>query len=374
MSPLWGPIFGTAQVAAATDDHAWLQALADVEAALARACARSGLIEPSVADEIGAACAAVSAINPGELGRGAAADGNPVIPLVGELRGRVSPSAACSVHLGATSQDIMDTASMLVAHRALAVVLAALDSSADACALLARTHRTTVMMGRTLLQQALPTTFGAVASGWGQGLDRATTRLRAVREGLAVQLGGAAGTLAALHPNGPAVRSALAAELGLADPGTIWHTERTRVAELACALGTVSGVIGKVATDIVLLAQTEVGEVHEHHSGASSAMPHKQKPIAAVTARAAAAQTPGLVATLLTAMAAELQRGAGSWHAEWQPLTALLNSTGGAAARLSTSLCELHVDTDAMERKLDSVGDIGHAPDLVDDYLRGCAR
>jgi 3-carboxy-cis,cis-muconate cycloisomerase len=385
VSALWDPIFGTTAVAATTDDRAWLNALCEVEAALARAAATVGLIDAPTARLIAAACAGAAASEPAELGRRAAADGNPVIPLVRDLRAALADagdeSAAARVHLGATSQDICDTAAMLVAKRALAVVLEDLADAAEACAALAREHRSIHMAGRTLLQQAVPTTFGAVAAGWGEGLDRVAARLGAARRELAVQLGGAAGTLAALHPNGPAVRAALADELGLADPGTVWHTERSRVAELAGALGATCGALGKVATDIVLLAQTELGEVHEGVGGRSSAMPHKQNPIAAVTARAAAAQAPGLVATLLAAMPAELQRGAGPWHAEWLALPALLNATGGAAARLRDSLCGLRVDPEAMGRNLrlsqhidEQVrrgADIGHAEDLVDHFLTG---
>ncbi len=388
VNALWDPIFGATAVAATTDDRAWLGALCDVEAALARACATVGLIDGATATQIEAACAQAAAHDPGELGRQAAADGNPVIPLVRRLRVALAQAAdehaASVVHLGATSQDILDTAAMLVAHRATAVVGGGLDGAADACAVLARDHRNTAMAGRTLLQQAVPTTFGAVAAGWGEGLDRAGRRLRAVREDLAVQLGGAAGTLAALYPGGPAVRAALADELGLTDPGTVWHTERVRIAELAGALGAASGAVGKIATDIVLLAQTELGEVAEGVGGGSSAMPHKQNPIAAVTARAAAAQAPGLVATLLAAMPGELQRGAGPWHAEWAPLTALLNVAGGAAARLRVSLSGLHVDRDAMSRNLRCVQaidarvrpstDVGHAGDIVDHYLAGRHR
>jgi 3-carboxy-cis,cis-muconate cycloisomerase len=231
------------------------------------------------------------------------------------------------------------------------------------------------MIGRTLLQQAVPTTFGAVAAGWGEGLDRTTLGLRAALGGLAVQLGGAAGTLAGWRPHGPAVRAAFAAELGLADPGTVWHVERSRIADLANALGAACGVIGKIATDVVLLAQTELGEVREAASGGSSTMADKHNPIAAVTARAGAAQAPGLVATLLAAMPAELQRGAGPWHAEWPALTALLNTTGGGADRLTTSLTGLEVDADAMARNLQGDNtDVGHAGDLVDHYLAARAR
>jgi 3-carboxy-cis,cis-muconate cycloisomerase len=365
---LWDPVFGAGAVAAELDDRAWLRAMCDAEAALAGACAEVGLIgDPRAVAE---ACADLAAnLDPGELGRLAAADGNPVIPLVRLLRER-APDA----HLGATSQDILDTAMMLVAYRALGVLLPELAAAADACAGLARRHRDTAMAGRTLLQQAVRTTFGALAAGWGAGLDRSLALLRTVRaDRLAVQLGGAAGTLAGWHPHGPAVVAAFAARAGLAEPAGVWHTERTRVAELAAALGTACGAVGKVATDVVLLAQTELAEVREAAGGGSSAMPHKRNPIAAVTARAAAAQAPGLVATLLGAQAPELQRGAGPWHAEWQPLTALLRTTGGAASRLRDSLRGLQVDPAAMARNLAAGpadgGHPGHAADLVDHYL-----
>jgi 3-carboxy-cis,cis-muconate cycloisomerase len=300
------------------------------------------------------------------------------------------------------------------------VIVADLSGAADAAAQLAREHRDTPMAARTLLQQAAPTTFGAVAAGWGTGLDRAVARLSAVE--FAAQLGGAAGTLAAVYPHGPAVRRAFARELDLTDPEGVWHTERTRIAELAGALATAAGAAGKVATDVVLLAQTEVGEVHEAVPGGSSSLPHKQNPVAAVTARAAAAQTPGLAATVYTAMAGEQQRAAGAWHAEWPALTALLRWTGGTAARLRQCLEGLSVDVEAMHQNLsrtsgllladrvaahlaptmgrapaqqavrdavrkgsldaldvdpellDPVTYLGHAGDLVDAYLRGRQR
>lgn len=376
MSALWDPIFGRTAVATTTDDRAWLAALCEVEAALARAAAQVGLIDVAAAAAIGVACAAAQGGDPADLGRRAAADGNPVIPLVQELRARC-PEHAGAVHYGATSQDIVDTAAMLVTRRALAVVLAGLVDVGGACSRLARVHRQTVMAGRTLLQQAVPTTFGAVAAGWGEGVARVGARLAELNAELAVQLGGAAGTMAATYPHGPALRTALAEELDLVDPGTVWHTERSRIADLAGALGATCGVLAKIATDVVLLAQTDVGEVAEAVGGTSSAMPHKQNPIAAVTARAAAAQAPGLVATLLAAMPAELQRGAGPWHAEWQPLLALIAATGGGADRLATSLAGLRVDAAAMTRNLSLPPgvhpDTGHAVDLVDHYLQGTA-
>jgi 3-carboxy-cis,cis-muconate cycloisomerase len=378
VNALWSPVFGATAVAEHTDPYAWVRALFEVEAALARACARCGVIADAAAEAIGAACSDLAATDPADLGRRAAADGNPVLAVVADLRAR-TPQYAPEVHRGATSQDVVDSAAMLVAHRALGVVTTSVDAAAASCRRLAREHRDTPMIGRTLLQQAVPTTFGAVVAGWGEGLDRASASVGNVRAGLSVQLGGAAGTLASLHPHGPAVRAALAEELGLRDPGTVWHTERSRIAELAGALGTLCGALAKIATDIVLLAQTELAEVAEAAGGASSAMPHKHNPIAAVTARAVAAQAPGLVATLLAAMPAELQRGAGPWHTEWQPLTALLDAAGGAADRVATSLTGLRVDTTAMARNLargapsgrDADADTGHAGDLVDHYLAG---
>jgi 3-carboxy-cis,cis-muconate cycloisomerase len=382
VSRLWDPVFGATAVAHATGDRAWMRALCGTEAALARACASAGLIDDATADTIGFACVELARSDPAGLGRRAAGDGNPVIPLVHDLRARVhdaaGPTGAAGVHLGATSQDIVDTAAMLVARSALDVILDALGEAADACAALARSHRTTAMIGRTLMQQALPTTFGAVAAGWGEGLDRSVARLRGVRAELAVQLGGATGTLAGWHPDGPAVRAAFAAELALTDPGSVWHTERSRIAALAAGLGITCGSLAKVAGDVVLLGQTEVGELRESRGGGSSSMPHKHNPVAAITARAAAAQAPGLVATLLAAMPAELQRGAGPWHAEWQALTALLQATGGAAARVAESLSGLQVDAAAMARNLalsrSVAGDATGAAEIVDAYLGRRAR
>ncbi|MCW2595906.1 MAG: 3-carboxy-cis,cis-muconate cycloisomerase [Jatrophihabitans sp.] len=373
-SALFDPIFGATAIDAATDDRAWLGALCEVETALARACTRAGLIDLGTALEIGAAADDLGASDPAELGRQAEASGNPVIPLVTALRAavreRVGADAAAAVHLGATSQDILDTAAMLVCSRALGVVVAELRDCADHAAALARAHRDTVMAGRTLLQHALPTTFGALAAVWGTGLDRAVARVTATRAILPVQLGGAAGTLAALHPHGFDVLAALADELDLREPAGVWHTERGIVAELAGVLGAAAVAVAKPATDVVLLAQTELGELREGRPGGSSSMPHKRNPIAAITARAAAAQAPGYVATLLANGAHELQRGAGPWHAEWVALVGLLRCVGGATSRLRTCLTGLEVDLDAMRRNLgpDSV-DVGHAGDLVDRYL-----
>ena len=371
MSALWDPVFGAGRVGAEVSDEAWVRAMLQAEAALARACASAGLVTSTAAEAVTAACADASWVPIRELGEQAAAGGNPVIPLVRLLREHVG-DAADAVHPGATSQDILDTAAMLVARRSLAVVLDDLVAAADAAAGLARRHRDTPAVARTLLQQALPTTFGATAAGWGAGLDRSVAALRAVS--LAAQLGGAGGTLAALHPHGLAVRAAFARELGLADPDGVWHAERTRIGELAGALATAAGAVGKVATDVVLLAQTEVGEVREGVGGGSSALPHKQNPIAAVTARAAAAQAPGLAATLFAAMTGEHQRAAGAWHAEWPALVALLRSTGGAAARLRQCLDGLHVDQEAMKLNLDRTSGLILAERVVTELAPSVGR
>lgn len=378
-SELFDGIFGTTAVTAATDDSALIDAMCEAETALARACARAGLIDLPVALEIAAAGEGVRRMDPAELGRRAVAGGNPVIPLVAELRARVGASAgadaARAVHLGATSQDILDTALMLVSQRALGVLLADLGECVGAVRTLVREHRATPMCGRTLMQQAVPTTFGAVAAGWGAGIERAAARLRAIRDALPAQLGGAAGTLTPLHPHGFTVAAAFADELGLAVPDGVWHTDRTVITELAGALGSTAAAIAKPALDVVLLAQNEIGEVREASPGGSSAMAHKHNPIAAITARAAAAQAPGLVATLLAAGAPELQRGAGAWHAEWPALICLERSVGGAASRLWACLGGLQVDTGAMERNLQAIAesvaidDVGHAIDLADRYL-----
>jgi 3-carboxy-cis,cis-muconate cycloisomerase len=259
------------------------------------------------------------------------------------------------VHRGATSQDVLDTAAMLVARRATEPLLADLRSAADAAAALARRHAGTPIAGRTLLQQAVPTTFGLKAAGWMAGLDAAVERLDGLR--LPVQLGGAAGTLESLGEHGPAVLGALAARLGLAEPTLPWHTQRTPVAELAGALGQAALAVGKPAGDVVLLAQTELAEVRTGGAGESSTMPHKRNPVAAVAARAGALQAPGLVSTLLTAgIVQEHERAAGGWHAEWRPFTELLRTVGSAASWLAECLTGLEVDAAAMRANLDRTG------------------
>ena len=357
---LFSGVLARGGAAEAVDDEAWLRALLDVEAAIARAAARVGAVDTAAADAVAAVCADASVFDIASLGADAADSGNPVVPLVARIRALAPEEASSSVHFGATSQDALDSALMLVAKRALAVVLDDVRGAADAAAGLADRNRRTVMAGRTLLQQAVPITFGLKAAGWAVALDGACGRLDEVSAALPVQYGGAAGTLAASSGHGLAMLAVLADELGLDEPELPWHSVRLPVADLAGALGATCGVVGKVATDLVLLAQTEVAEVAEGVSGrgGSSTMAHKHNPVAAVSARAAARRAPGLVATLLTSMEAEHERAAGGWHAEWETVTTLLRTTGSAAAWLRDSLENLHVDADRMRANL--------GPDLVD--------
>jgi 3-carboxy-cis,cis-muconate cycloisomerase len=335
--------------------RAWLQAMLDAEAALARAQARAGLISGDDAAAIAAACDAAR-YDAAAIGAEAAKTGNPVVPLVKALTDAVEGPAAGHVHSGATSQDILDTAAMLVARRALAPLLDDLDGAAEAAARLADAHRETVMAGRTLMQQALPIAFGLKAAGWLVGLDEAAARLREVaRTRLAAQLFGAAGTLASLDGAGLEVTAHFAEELGLDEPPLAWHTIRTRPAELTGALGAAAGVIAKVGRDVVLMAQTEVGEVREGvpGRGGSSTLPHKRNPVAAISAVASAMRAPGLVAALLGAMAHEHERAAGPWHAEWRPVCELLEAVGSAAAWLRDCLEHLEVDAERMRANLE---------------------
>jgi 3-carboxy-cis,cis-muconate cycloisomerase len=339
----------------ATTDAAWVAALLEVEAALAAAAADAGTLARADAEAIADACR--RPVDPGRLGAAAASSGNPVVPLVAELRAALGESAGSGVHRGATSQDVMDTAAVLVARRAVTAITDDLRAAADAAASLAAAHRDLPAAGRTLLQQAAPITVGLRAAGWCAGLDAAVDALAAWQP--AVQLGGAVGTLAAFDGYGREVRAALARRLDLDEPVLAWHTERGRIAELAGLLGRAGAAVGTVATDLVLLAQTEVGEVREDVAGrgGSSTLPHKRNPVAAVSARAAAIAAPGLVASLLTATTLhEHERAAGPWHAEWRPLVELLRTVGSGASWLADALAHLAVDPDRVTTALDVTG------------------
>lgn len=352
---LLAPGWAGSPAAAETADAAFLRALLDAEAALTRAQASLGLAPAR------AATAVTEAAEPGRfdvasLARRARGGGNPVIPLVAELTRAVGGEYGPYVHRGATSQDIMDTAMMLVAHRALGPLLADLDRCGRALARQAAEHRDTPMPGRTLTQHAVPTTFGLKAAGWRSLVLDARDRVTAVRGSLPAQLGGAAGTLAAFSAYGAedptALPGAYARELGLVEPPLPWHTLRTPVADLAGCLAFAAGALGKLAADVLTLSRTEVAEVGEGSGGGSSAMPHKANPVRSTLIAAAARRAPQLAATLYGSLVAEDERPAGAWHAEWEPLRDLLRLVGGAA-RDAAELAEgLRVHPDTMREHL----------------------
>ncbi|TQN42652.1 3-carboxy-cis,cis-muconate cycloisomerase [Blastococcus colisei] len=375
MSGLFDGTFARGGAAAAVSDPAWIDALLDVEAALARAAARTGLVPTTAADAVTRACAEPAGLDLATVVARAADAGNPVPPLVRVLQDAVGRDAARAVHVGATSQDVLDTALVLVARRAIAAIDRDLAVAAEAAAGLARAHRDDVVMGRTLLQQALPTTFGLKAAGWLAGLEGARARLAAVGASLPVQYGGAVGTLAASEGSGVDLRDALAAELGLATTALAWHTVRLPIADLAGALGAAAGVLATVAVDVVLMAQSEVGELSEGGSrGGSSAMPHKHNPVAAVSARACARRAPGLVATLFAAMEQEHERSAGAWHSEWPTLGDLLSSVGSAAAWLGECLAGLRPDVVRMAENVAAARDPELAGALADALTPSLGR
>ncbi|WP_121703249.1 3-carboxy-cis,cis-muconate cycloisomerase [Streptomyces sp. E5N298] len=353
---LLAPGWAGSPAASATGDRAYLRALLDAETALTRAQAALGLAPAEAADAVGAAAADPDAFDARSLAERARGGGNPVIPLVADLTRAVGEPYGPYVHRGATSQDILDTATMLVAARTLDLLLPDLARTERALARLAAEHRDTPMPGRTLTQHAVPTAFGLKAAGWRALVLDARDRITAVRDALPAQLGGAAGTLAAFAAYGAtdplALPAAYARELGLSEPLLPWHTLRTPVADLAGALAFTAGALGKVAADVLTLSRTEIGEVAEGSGGGSSAMPHKANPVRSTLIAAAARRAPQLAATLYGSLAGEDERPAGAWHAEWEPLRDLLRLTGGAA-RDAAELAEgLRVRPDVMRAHL----------------------
>jgi 3-carboxy-cis,cis-muconate cycloisomerase len=341
---------------AAVSDRAWLQAMLDFEAALAAAEARVGLIPQEAAVTI-AGCCQADRFDVDAIGRATVSTGTPIIPLVRALTAAVPGDAARYVHWGATTQDVVDSAAMLLCRRALDLLVEDLGRVAARCADLADAHRTTVMPGRTLMQQALPISFGLKAAGWLAATAGVRDRLADLRRrGLAVQLGGAAGTLASLGPDGIGVLHRLSIELDLPEPPIPWHTARGRVAEVAAALGVAAGAMGKIAFDVALLAQTEVAEVAEPSApgrGGSSTLPHKRNPVGAVEVSACVRRVHGLVGVLLGAMVQEHERAAGAWQAEWETLPETFRLTAGAVDRVREVLDGLEVFPDRMRANLE---------------------
>jgi 3-carboxy-cis,cis-muconate cycloisomerase len=319
----------------AVSDRAWLDGMLTAERALRAAQVRVGVLPDDDRVDI--------ALDVEVLARKGRKVGNPVEPLVRQLREQDE-----HVHHGATSQDILDTAAALVAHNALRLIRAELGGLAEACAVLAERHRTTVMAGRTLLQQATPTTFGLKAAHWLVSLLDARHDLR----DLPAQLGGAAGTLAALGDRGLEVARVYAEELGLEAPELPWHTNRVRVASLGAALGIAAGVAAKIAIDVELMAQTEVGEVREPANGGSSTMPHKRNPVGSTLARACALHAQAAAAVLAGALVQEHERAAGAWHAEWKALSDALAYAGAALAWMRETLEGIEVNAVRMRENV----------------------
>jgi 3-carboxy-cis,cis-muconate cycloisomerase len=327
-------------------------------AALAEAEAEAGVIPHPAADGIVAVCLdwlpesqALEAIYL-EAGR----TGTPIIPLLERLSNRLDGPGRAYLYWGATSQDVCDTAMVLQAREGLDLLIGRLVAICHECATLAEAHRATLTVGRTLLQQAVPITFGLKAARWLALVVRQVRRLREEYARISfVQLGGAAGTLASLGEAGMPVTRRLAEALGLGVPELPWHAERDRVAALGSALGLVAGAMGKIALDLVLLAQTEVGEVAEAtvaSQGRSSAMPQKRNPVNAVTALAASRRALGVVPVLLGAMLQEHERAAGGWQAESGAVPDLFCHTMGSVAHVGEALHELRVDTGRMQSHL----------------------
>ena len=353
---------GAAAAAAAFSDIATVQAMLDVEAALARAQARCGVIPAAAVAPIEAACRA-ERFDFAALARESATAGNLAIPLVAHLTARVAEvdaEAARYVHWGATSQDIIDSAVALQLRAALAPIDDDLAALLAALAELAERHRTAPMTGRTLLQPALPTTFGLKVSGWLDGLLRVRADLeRARASALVLQFGGAAGTLASLGAQGLRVAEAVAQELPLAAPSMPWHAQRDRLARLGTALGLLTGMLGKMARDISLQAQAEVGELAEPDApgrGGSSTLPQKRNPVGCAAALAAAIRVPPLVATLLAAMVQEHERALGGWQAEWASLPELVELASASVAHMRTVIEGLQVDAKRMRANLEIGG------------------
>ncbi|WP_146361049.1 lyase family protein [Arthrobacter yangruifuii] len=392
LSPAWA---GT-PAADLTGDRQLLQALLDVELEWVRVLASAGLADPEAPAAV-AAVSDASRYDAASLAERAQGGGNPVIPLLADLRAQAraqSPKAAAAIHRGATSQDIMDTALMLMARRALDTILADADRAVAALGDLARRHAATLCVARTLTQHSLPSTFGLRAAQWLHGVGAAAQGLRAAAAELPLQWGGASGTMAALSlaagsaaGNGAPVTAfslsaSLAQGLGLAEPVAPWQTNRLPVTALGAALQDFTAAAGKMANDVLLLSRPEIGEVSEPRAagrGGSSAMPQKQNPVLSVLIRSAALAAPGYGLQLnAAAAAADDERPSGSWHVEWQALRSLLRLAGGAAAKLAELAEGLQVSTDALARNLETAGPLvvsekimAVAAPLLDDGVPG---
>jgi 3-carboxy-cis,cis-muconate cycloisomerase len=373
-SDLFDALFVPDRMRQAVSGRSWVEAMLTFEAVLASVEAEAGLIPPEAAEAIALAAGAPGRFDVTELGDAGRAAGNPAVPLVRALTAAVQGPARAYVHLGATSQDVMDSACSIVSRAGVALIDEQLDDVCGYAARLVDAYRDTPMVARTLGQQALPTTFGLRAASWLDALLDAREELDSVP--FAAQLGGAAGTMASLGDAGPRVLSLLASRLDLDEPPLPWHTARGRIARLGGALAVTAGTLEKIAGDVVALAQTEIGELAEGGGGGgSSTLPHKHNPAGSARAVACAHTARGHATVLLGTMAQEHERSAGPWQAEWQAVSGALAATGGAAAAVCGVVRELEVRPDRMQANLDLTGGLVMTEAVVTALLgAGVAR
>lgn len=356
---LFDDLFRSAPLANIFSDVELVQSMLHFEGALARAESLVGIFPGPAAHAITAKCRA-ELFDLKEIAVEADLSGNLAIPLIKELTTLVAKEdkeASRFVHWGATSQDVIDTATVLQLRRAFELIDQDFRSLTSTLTSLAEAHRLTPTVARTWMQQALPSTFGFVAAGWLDAILRSQERLNEIRPRVfTLQFGGAVGTLAALGEHGPSVSAALANDLHLALPAVPWHTHRDRLAEVATALGLCCGTLAKIARDISLLSQTEIAELSEpavEGRGVSSSMPHKRNPLVCAVVLAAGLRVPPLVSTMLSSMIQEEARGLGGWHAEWETLPQIVTLTGGALHHLAKVLHDLQLYPVRMRENLE---------------------
>jgi 3-carboxy-cis,cis-muconate cycloisomerase len=357
---LYDELFSYSELEQILSDESRVKGMLQFEAALAKAEARTRVIPEGSAQKIVDQCR-LELFDLSVTAKDAALSGNIAIPLIKMLTeavARQDKDAARFVHWGATSQDVIDTSLILQLRDALIFAEKNLARLSEVLAALATAHKNSVMVARTWMQQALPTTFGFIVAGWLDAVLRNRRRLVEIRPRvLTLQFGGAVGTLAALRGDGPEVARVLANELQLTLPTTPWHAHRDRLAEVAAFFGLLTGTLGKIARDISLHAQSEVAELFEpagQGRGGSSTMPHKRNPVTCSVVLAAATRVPGLVSTMLSAMPQEQQRGLGGWQAEWETLPEIIRLAAGALHHLTNMLSHLEVDTERMRQNLDA--------------------
>ncbi|MDQ1406372.1 MAG: 3-carboxy-cis,cis-muconate cycloisomerase [Acidobacteriaceae bacterium] len=355
---LFDPIFRCEPIAKLFRDDNFLQRMLDFEAALAAAEATSGVIPSFAANVIAAKCR-VELFDKQQLAEAAALAGNLAIPVVKQLKALIASEnkdVAGFVHWGATSQDATDTALVLQLREALDLISADIEKLCDALAQMADRHRLTPIVARTLMQHAIPTTLGMKFAGWLDVLMRHRERFREMQKRcLVLQFGGAAGTLAALGAQGPVIAKHLSEQLKLPLPQIPWHSHRDRLSEIATTLGLLTGTLGKISQDIALHMQTEIDELREpaeENRGGSSTMPHKRNPVACAIILAAATRVPGIVATMLSAMLQQDERGLGGWHAEWETLPEIVCLSAGALHHLANVVPRLEIDVNRMSENL----------------------